>query len=72
MDSLCVSGALIRKVKMINKRILEYNSRCIVVQCRNHHANLVVEDSLKHSDNLKECQQISLTLFDFINANPTW
>ena len=29
-----------------------------------------LEDSLKHSDHLKECHQISLKLFDLINASP--
>ena len=60
MDGLGVDGALISKVKIINKHILEYNPRCIVVHCGNHSVNLVAEDSLKHSDRLKECHQISL------------
>ena len=70
MNSLSVDGALISKVKMISKRIPEYNPTCIVVHCGNHCANFVVEDSLKHSDHLKECHQISLKLFDLINASP--
>ena len=70
MDSLGVNGAPISTVKIINKHILEYNPRCTVIHCGNHHANLVVEDSIKHSKRLKECHQISLKLFDLINASP--
>ena len=70
MESLGVDGALISKVKMINKRILEVNPRCIVHHCGNHRTALVSTDTLRNSERHKLIHDISCKLYDLVNASP--
>ena len=69
MESLGVDVALMSKVKMINKRILEGNPRCIVHHCGNHRTALVSSDTLRNSERHKLTHDISCKLYDLVNAS---
>ena len=70
MNSLGVDVALISKVKMINKRVLEVNPRYIGHHCGNHRAALVPTDTLRNSERHKLTHDISCKLYNLINASP--
>ena len=70
MESLGVDGALISKVKMMNKRILQGNPRCIMNHCGNHRIALVPTDTLRNSERHKLTHDISCKLHDLVNASP--
>ena len=69
MNSLGVDGACVSKKKMINKRVLEYNPRCLAHWCGDHRASLVAGDTLKEDDRHKESHNISLKVYDLVNAS---
>ena len=69
MESLAVDGAPIRKVQMVNKRILEYNPRWQVIHCGCHWVALVCSHSTKENDRHAEAHNVSCKLFDLENAS---
>ena len=69
MESLAVDGALISKVQMVNKRILQYNPRCQVIHCGCHQAAIVCSHSIKENDRHVEAHDVSCKLFDLVNAS---
>lgn len=70
MHSLAVDGACISKALMINKRVLEFNPRCIVSHCGSHKTALVSNDSIKQNARHQNAHEISCKLFDLVNASP--
>ena len=70
MECLGVDGALISEVKMINKRVLEFNPRCQVHWCRRYHTALVSNDALKQSEVHMMIHTVCVKLHDLINAIP--
>ena len=69
MNSLGVDGACISKKKMINKRILEYNPRCLANWCGDHRASLVAGDSIKGDQRHKESHNINMKVYELVNAS---
>ena len=69
MNSLGIDGACISKNKMINRRVLQYNPRCIVNWCGDHRASLVAGDALKGDKRHNEAHDVSLKLYDLVNAS---
>ena len=69
MESLGVDGALISDVKMINKRVLEYNPKCQVNWCRGHRTNLIPNDAIKENERHSTAYMLSTKLHDIVNAS---
>lgn len=70
MESLGVDGALISEVKMINKRVLEFNPRCQVHWCGGHRTALVFNDALKQSEVHMMIHTVCVKLHDLVNVSP--
>ena len=69
MNSLGLDGACFSQYKMINKRVLQYNPRCLVNWCGGHRANLVASDPMKTDKRHEESHSVSMKLYDLINAS---
>ena len=69
MNSLGVDGACISKNLMINRRAQEYNPRIIVNWCGDHRASLVAGDALKGDMRHSEAHDVSLKVYDLVNAS---
>ena len=70
MESLGVDGALISEVKMINKRVLEFNPRSQVHWCGGHRTALVSNDALKQSEVHMMIDTVCVKLHDLVNVSP--
>ena len=67
MESLTVNGALISKIQIVNKRVLQYNPKYQVTQYGYYWAEKVYSRSFKENDRHAEAEDVSRKLLDLVN-----